>query len=140
LGDAVARRLFTPAEANSALVEVRPVAERLVATRARMRELLPAQTTHVTAIAGNGDGRAAQGLHATRSELERLAEDVAACVRELDELGAVVKDLDTGLLDFPALRGGREVELCWRLGEERVEHWHDLEAGFAGRKRIDWGE
>ena len=119
---------------------MRPVAERLVATRARMRELLPTQTTHVTAIAGNGDGRAAQGLHAARSELEGLAENVADCVRELDALGAVVKDLDAGLLDFRALRGGREVELCWRVGEERVEHWHDLEAGFAGRKRIDWGE
>ena len=51
--------------------------------------------------------------------------------------GAIVKDLDDGLVDFPALRGGEEVLLCWRLGEDEVAYWHGLEEGFAGRKRLD---
>ena len=134
------KRLFTPAEANSALLQVRPVAERLVATRARMRELTGEQGRLVVAIGGNGGGYAASDLNAAQAELAELAERVAGFVRELDELGVVVKDLDTGLLDFPGLRDGVEVELCWQVGEDAVRYWHPLDAGFRGRKPIDWGE
>jgi hypothetical protein len=140
LGDAVPKRLFTPAEANSALDQVRPVAERLVAVRTRMRELVETQGQLVTAIGGNGGGYAASDLNAAQSELEQLAERAAGCVAELDDLGVVVKDFDRGLLDFPALRNGEEVELCWQVGEDAVEHWHPLEVGYRGRKRIDWSE
>jgi hypothetical protein len=137
---AVPKRLFTPREANSALDEVRLVAERLVAVRARMRELAETQGESILAIGGNGVGYAATDLKAARGELEELADEAAAAVRDLDELGVVVKDLDAGLLDFPALRDGEEVELCWQVGEEAVEHWHPLEAGYRGRKPIDWDE
>jgi hypothetical protein len=136
----VPRRLFTPAEANSALEEVRPAAERLVAVRARMRELVSEQGKHVTAIGGNGAGYAASDLGTTQAELAELAERAAAIVAELDGLGVVVKDLDLGLLDFPALRDGEEVELCWQVGEDAVAYWHPLEAGYRGRKPIDWDE
>ena len=134
------KRVFTPAEANSALAEVRPAAERLVAVRSRMRELVGEQGKHVTAIGGNGGGYAASDLNAAQAELEQLAHEAGACVDELEALGVVVKDLDLGLLDFPALRDGEEVELCWRVGEDRVEHWHGIGEGFRGRKPIDWVE
>jgi len=137
---AVPKRLFTPREANSALDEVRPVAERLVSLRARMRELSETQGENILAIGGNGVGYAASDLNSARTELERLAEEVADVVRELDAIGVVVKDLDLGLLDFPGLRDGEEVELCWQVGEDTVEHWHPLEAGYRGRKPIDWDE
>ncbi|HEY6961163.1 MAG TPA: DUF2203 domain-containing protein [Gaiellaceae bacterium] len=134
------KRLFTPAEANSALARVRPAAERLVALRARMRELVEAQGRHVTAIGGNGAGYAAGDLNVAQAELEQLAQDAGGCVAELEDLGVVVKDLDLGLLDFPAVRDGEEVELCWRAGEDAVEFWHELGAGYRGRKPIDWVE
>jgi len=118
----VSKRLFTPAEANSALGDVRPAAERLVAVRVRMRELVGVQETLVTAIGGNGGGYAASDFNAAQAELEQLAEQAAASVAELEELGVVVKDLDLGLLDFPALREGEVVELCWHVGEAAVEH------------------
>ena len=137
---AVPKRLFTPLEANSALDEVRPVAERLVAVRARMRELAETQGDSILAIGGNGVGYAATDLKAAQSELEELAEQAAEAVRELDAIGVVVKDLDLGLLDFPGLRDGEEVELCWQVGEDAVAYWHPLEAGFRGRKPIDWDE
>lgn len=133
-------RLFTPTEANTALEEVRPVAERLVAVRARMRELEQTQRELVTAIGGNGGGYAASDLSAAQSELAGLAEAAIACVERLDELGVTVKDLDLGLLDFPSERAGGVVLLCWQVGEESVTSWHGLEEGFAGRKPIDWGE
>jgi hypothetical protein len=132
--------MFTPAEANSALSEVRPAAERLVALRERMRELERTQGELVTAIAGNGGGYAASDLNAAQSELISLADAALACVERLQELGVVMKDLDQGLLDFPARRDGEEVELCWRVGEATVESWHRVGEGFAGRKPIDWDE
>ena len=132
--------MFTPAEANSALTEVRPVAERLVAVRKRMRELERTQRDLVTAIGGNGGGYAAGDLNEAQTELVGLADAAVACVDKLDELGVQIKDLDAGLLDFPALREGTEVELCWQVGEDAVEYWHGIGEGFAGRKPIDWDE
>ncbi len=133
-------RLFTPAEANSALDEVRPAAERLVALRERMRELERKQGELVTAIGGNGGGYAASDLNSAQAELTGLAEAAVACAERLDELGVSVKDFDLGLLDFPAVRQGEEVELCWHAGEKRVEFWHRIGEGYAGRKPIDWDE
>jgi hypothetical protein len=132
--------MFTPAEANSALHEVRPVAERLVAVRTRMRELERTQRDLVTAIGGNGGGYAAGDLNEAQTELVGLADAAVACAERLEELGVELKDLDTGLLDFPSLRDGVEVELCWRVGEAAVEYWHGIGEGFAGRKPIDWDE
>jgi hypothetical protein len=136
----MAERSFTPDEANNALEEVRPVAERLVAVRTRMRELEQAQGELVTAIGGNGGGYAASDLNAAQTELRGLADAALACVDRLEEIGVVLKDLDLGLLDFPAERGGEEVLLCWHVGEESVSTWHGLEDGYAGRKPIDWSE
>ncbi len=133
-------RFFTPDEANSALEDVRPAAERLVAVRARMRELEGEQASLVNAIGGNGGGYAASDLNAAQSELHGLVEAARACVQRLDELGVVVKDVDAGLLDFPAVRDGEEVELCWHVGEPTVAYWHRVGEGFAGRKPVDWGE
>jgi len=136
----MAERSFTPVEANNALPEVRPVAERLVAVRTRMRELEEAQSVLITAIGGNGGGYAASDLNAAQSELGGLADAALACVEKLEELGVVLKDLDLGLLDFPSERDGEEVLLCWRVGEDSVAFWHGLADGFAGRKPIDWDE
>ena len=133
-------RIFTPAEANSALEDVRPAAERLVAVRLRMRDLEATQTSSIMAIGGNGVGHAATDLNEAQSELSGLAEAAAACLQRLEELGVVVKDLDSGLLDFPSFRHGEEVELCWRVGEADVAYWHRVGEGFAGRKPVDWSE
>jgi hypothetical protein len=133
-------RTFTPAEANSALGEVRPKVERLVRMCERLRELGSDQGRLVTTIGGNGEGHAAGDLDAARTELASLAAGVAGCIAELESLGVLVKDADLGLVDFPALRGDLPVLLCWHVGELAVEFWHSYEEGYAGRKPIDWGE
>jgi hypothetical protein len=56
---------------------------------------------------------------------------------EVDRLGGQVKDLDQGLVDFPGKRGTKDICLCWKLGEKRIEYWHHLKDGFAGRRRLD---
>ncbi len=73
-----------------------------------------------------------------RRPTDPVAREIEALLREIAELGAELKDPDRGLIDFRSLMRGREVYLCWQLGEgDRISFWHDLETGFAGRKIIE---
>jgi hypothetical protein len=72
-----------------------------------------------------------------RAEALRLTAQLKQAIERIQATGCVVKDLDEGLVDFPSLLDGREVYLCWKLGEERIAYWHGLEEGFAGRKPLD---
>jgi hypothetical protein len=133
---AVADRRFTPDEANNALERVRPLAERMVEVRARLAELEDEQREVVRIVAGNGSG---EGVGDARTpEFAKLARELQEVVDELNLIGVQLKDADTGLLDFPSLRDGEEVLLCWRVGEAAVEWYHGPEDGYAGRRRIDW--
>ncbi len=76
-------------------------------------------------------------LNHKKAQREKIAEQLSRTVDEIQETGCVVKDLDTGLVDFPSLRRGEKVYLCWKLGEERIGYWHGIEEGFAGRKPLD---
>jgi hypothetical protein len=78
----------------------------------------------------------AEELDGLRSDLERAREQMTEYEQELRGLGIELKDYFTGLVDFPAWMDGREVYLCWKLGEPEVAHWHELDAGFAGRRRL----
>ncbi len=72
-----------------------------------------------------------------RAEREQSAAEMLETINKIQETGCVVKDIDLGLVDFPSLLEGEEVFLCWKLGEERVAHWHGIHEGFAGRKPLD---
>jgi hypothetical protein len=128
---------FTPEQANAALAEVRPLAERMVAHRAQVGELLSRRAGLTATIAGNGGDLDPGELARVEAEIADEAKEVARCVNEIHGLGAQVKDADEGLIDFPALRGAEEILLCWKLGEEEIAFWHDLEQGFAGRRPLD---
>lgn len=129
-------RHFTPAEANAALAQVRPLVERMVATRAEHVASLERQEELEGRIRGNGGGIPPAELAETAAEVDRLARELARVVDDLGGLGVQVKDLDEGLVDFPALRRGETVLLCWKLGEDEIGYWHTLEAGFAGRRPL----
>ena len=130
------QRYFTPEEANAHLEQVRPVAERLVEHRRAFTEAA-ARRAHLTShVAGNGGDLDPGEVREDAEQMEREAEAVAAAAEELTALGVLVKDLDRGLLDFPALHRGEEVLLCWQVGEDEVAFWHGLEEGFAGRKPL----
>src|SRR5947199_127615 len=83
---------------------------------------------------GNGGDFDPQEQRTLEEDFEREGAAVAACVAQLEELGVLVKDLDRGLVDFPALRDGEEVLLCWEVGEDEIAFWHGVDEGFAGRK------
>jgi hypothetical protein len=132
----MAERYFTPEEANALLDEVRPLAEALVAHRRTMAVTATRQARLVQRIAGNGGDFDPQEPRTLEEEFRREDQAVIRCVEELQRLGVLVKDLDRGLVDFPALRGDEEVLLCWQVGEDEVAHWHGVEEGFAGRKPL----
>jgi hypothetical protein len=132
----MATRYFTPDEANAHLEQVRPAAEALVAHRRAMAVTARRRAGLVQRIAGNGGDFDPQEPRALEEEFTREGEAVAQCVRRLEALGVLVKDLDTGLVDFPALREGEEVLLCWQVGEDEVAYWHGLDEGYAGRKPL----
>jgi hypothetical protein len=136
----VGSRTFTPEEANEALAEVRPLTERMVAARHELAAAQQAQAELVAVIAGNGGGVDSAELARASKEVERLAGEIVATVQQIQDLGAVVKDVDSGLVDFPAVHRGRDVLLCWRLGEDEVGYWHDLESGFAGRRELPFDD
>jgi hypothetical protein len=129
-------RRFTPEEANAALDDVRPLAEELMEHRRTHVRAQREQAELAQRIAGNGGGIDTQRLAALEAEAERARVGIARCVNRIHGLGAIVKDLDEGLVDFPALHAGQEVLLCWKVGEDSVSFWHGLEEGFAGRKPL----
>ena len=133
-------RHFTPAEANAALAEVRPLVERMVAHRRAHVEALTRQEELEAHIRGNGGGIPPAELADAAAEVEREARELAHVIDEITELGVQVKDIDDGLVDFPARRHGETVLLCWRLGEDEVAYWHTVDAGFAGRRPLPLDE
>lgn len=132
----MAERYFTAEEANAALASVRPLAEELVGHRRALREAQERRAELTRCIAGNGGSLDARRVATLAARVNREAEAVARAVARIQELGVLVKDLDRGLVDFPALRGAEEVLLCWEVGEDEVAYWHGLEEGFAGRRPL----
>ncbi len=132
----MAPRYFTIEEANAAVDDLRPVVEQMVEHR---RRFLVAQHRRggLTEQAGsNGGDLTPTDFVEVEEELELQASALAACIERIQSAGAQVKDLDQGLLDFPALRDGEEILLCWRLGEDEIEYFHGTDEGFAGRKPL----
>jgi hypothetical protein len=131
-------RRFTPEEANAALPDVRELVERLVDQRRSLLALGEELEAMQALIGGNGGSLDPTRAAELQEAVARAAAALAGFVDELHELGVQVKDLDRGLIDFPASHPGtgETVLLCWELGEPSVAYWHDLEEGFAGRKPL----
>lgn len=122
---------YTAAQANRALPLVRRIVADLVSHVRHWEEAVRQVelTSHDNTLENAESER-------WQRETQRLAAEIDGRVRELAELGVVVKALDTGLVDFPGTLDGREVYFCWMLGESAVTHWHDHDAGFAGRQPL----
>jgi hypothetical protein len=129
-------REFTLEEANEAVVELRPVVERMVAHGRKLAEAQREQRQLVTRIAGNGGDMQPSDLRELAETIQSAADAIAACAEEIDAAGAQIKSLEEGLLDFPSRREGELVLLCWKLGEGEIEYWHGIDEGFAGRKPL----
>jgi hypothetical protein len=122
------RQHYTRDEAAALLPQVRQWLQRLVELRDRMVKLDPRVAKLLA------EGRDAGGD--TVNELVRLFAQSKQVLGEFHRREIQIKDLDRGLIDFPAIIGGREVFLCWEQDEDDIEFWHDLDAGYAGRERL----
>ena len=129
-------RTFTPAEANEALVELRPIVERMVQHRRNLTAAEVEQAELVMRIAGNGGNMVPSDLHEAAETIQREAAGISECAELIRAAGAEVKSLEEGLLDFPAHRGDEVVLLCWKLGEDEIHFWHRVDEGFGGRKPL----
>jgi hypothetical protein len=129
-------RTFTPEEANEALVELRPIVERMVRHRRNLTAAQVEQAELVTRIAGNGGDLVPSDLHEAADTIQREAAAISECAERINAVGAEVKSLEEGLLDFPARRGDEVVLLCWKLGEDEIHYWHRVDEGFGGRKPL----
>lgn len=121
-------KLFTVDEANALLPSVRKIVGRIQRSHKAVSRYRVAAKKAAEA-AEHGGGGIAQGVHYANSLSE-----LTLALADLEELGVQLKDFERGLVDFPSLRDGRMVLLCWQMGEgDELEWWHDLDAGFAGR-------
>lgn len=125
----MADRYFTLEEARRILPQVRELTTKCSEALQGMRELSP-MVQQVSSRAAMDSGSPAGTEYARRLLVLHY------CASRLQELGCLVKSLEDGLVDFPALREGREVYLCWKLGEEDIGFWHETDAGFAGRQPL----
>lgn len=130
-----APRLFSVAEAEATLPLVRRVVGDLLAAYPRWKELV-ARYELLSAPRRAEQGESAE-IEAVREAASREAVRINDCLVELEAVGCVFKGFDAGLVDFYALREDRLVFLCWRQGEEQITHWHEVDAGYAGRQPLD---
>ena len=122
-------RFFTVAEANALLPEVRQLVKEMLAARQEVLDLQPQLWPEVEKAATNGGGK-------TVSKATRQIIIIQNILHTLDAWGIQVKDVNIGLIDFPARYEDRTVLLCWQYDEPSVQFWHEVDAGFSGRKRI----
>jgi hypothetical protein len=123
------QRHYSREEATASLETVKPLLQRLrdakdLLTDSEAHELLS------DAAPGNGGGEAGRQVGESFLEVRKL-------LLALEEAGIVMRDIDRGLIDFPALLEDREIYLCWELGEDEVSHWHELDEGYRGRQDLD---
>ena len=120
-------------EANERVLVLRPMLEQLRADRDRVaevqRELQRGRET-------NGSAEHAEQLAEMEDELREIVRRMQTTVGHIDSLGVTLRDISTGLIDFPALATGRPIWLCWRLGEDDIAWWHEANTGFDSRQPL----
>jgi hypothetical protein len=131
-------RIFTLDEANELVPTLELEFGRVARLRDELRSLVEAMggADASVDILQNG-AEAPAGLEEEARRLKRVADDIAAAVERVTELGCLVKDLDLGLVDFYAMKEGQPIFLCWQFGEPQVAHWHGMDEGFSGRRPIE---
>lgn len=122
-------RHFTLAEAESELKRLTPMLERLREAKERLTDE-EAHQILVEAAPTNGGGDRGRQVGESFLEVRRL-------LLTLGGMGVVLRDIDSGLIDFPSYREDREIYLCWRLGEGRITSWHEIDEGFQSRRPLD---
>ena len=121
------KRYFTLEQANATVEAIRPIMREMLEIRQKIINLQPEVWPVIEKAIGNGGSQAA-------SQATREFERINSLAHEIQAVGGIIKDLNNGLVDFPALRDEREVYLCWKYGEQKIEFWHEIDSGFSSRQ------
>jgi hypothetical protein len=124
-------KYFTVEEANKTLPLVRRIVEDIESAHAQLLE----RVEEYRSLGRDAEAEVARRAE-VEEELQELTDRVNGFLEELEQIGALFKGFGAGLVDFHSTLDERPIFLCWKLGEERIEWWHDLEAGYAGRQRL----
>jgi len=131
-------KTFTLEEAQSLLPVLESLLKRAIEGKQSAEEVDSSLSDLARRIYLSGGMRVDVGAVAKqRAEIEAHLQRVRESIAEIDSIGVQVKDLNSGLLDFPCMLDGEIVLLCWRLGEKQITHWHTLDGGFASRRPLD---
>lgn len=130
------KKFFTVAEANAALPLVRAIVRDITELARDLRERHERLSRVRPSERGTLGEAHREEVQLVQAEFERDQERMQEYEQELKKLGVELKDYYTGLIDFPCWMDNHEVYLCWRLGEADITHWHEIEAGFAGRQKL----
>jgi len=136
----MASKHFSREEAEQLLPRIKESLKRVQAHKQVIDALqteLSKAASRITVMGGSFP--AYSDLLKKKSERDQMSAQILETVEKIQETGCLVKDLDQGLVDFPCVMEGQEAFLCWKLGESRIEYWHGIEEGFAGRKLLDGG-
>ena len=127
---------FTLDEATALLPTIGPILERIISLRARLERTERDMVSQHWKARTNGHADHNSSFGEGQSARDDLLAEINAELVKIHDLGVELKDPALGLIDFPSLRDGREVYLCWRLGETSIGYWHDTDTGFAGRQPL----
>ncbi len=136
----MSEKYFTLREAQDLLPFIAPHLEQAREQKKQVDQLdeeLARASAEIMVLGGSIPPRTK--LAQTKLKREEVAGELKDSVSKVIETGCLIKDLEVGLVDFPSMLRGEEVYLCWKLGEERIEYWHGIDEGFAGRKPIEEG-
>ena len=123
-------RIFSRAEAEALLPTLRTLLGEIGEAWEHVRKLNPE-------VQKARDASAFDGFSKVGVEYVESVSHLMFLIHQIKDMGVLLKDAEKGLCDFPYMRQGRVVSLCWQLGEDRIEYWHDIESGFAGREPLD---
>jgi hypothetical protein len=126
-------RYYRLDEANERLGELRPLLQKLRDDRNSVAEL---QQKIRDVRSNNGSADHAAEIGRIEDEMRKIVGEMKDAVDQVDEWGVALRDIGTGLIDFPALANGRPIWLCWRLGEGDIGWWHEADSGFDSRRRL----
>jgi hypothetical protein len=124
------KKYFTVEEANRLIPQVKAMIDQLRQGRLHLQKQRPTAEAIAQQAGGNGGGSEAGAYFS--DYLQVMTRGLA----QLQAMGILLKDLERGLIDFPHQRDGREVYLCWKYGEERIDYWHETDSGYSGRQPL----
>jgi hypothetical protein len=131
-------KLFSPEKANALIPKVSPLVEELWAKRRDLAIRLLESDPVLRGIEPTPHSRMATPRSPfTPGRFSEQKAEIVRIINRIEAYGCLVKDIDLGLVDFPSMREGRAVYLCWKAGEGRITHWHGMDEGFADRKLLD---